>query len=208
VKRSVWASIGAGVIVVVGLGVFAACSGDEPAPTVRSTSEATAEPGADEWTRGELAAALFESADTGALGTAAGAVPNSAGPNPATIEVTAVHASATSTLVWFTLLNVDDSDPTLHPEGFNADEPGALDIRGITLVDAVLGQRLRPFVGHPVADDTLGSPLCACSNAPLQMSTKGQLLSAVFPALDPGAATVTLELAGFPAIEDLPVTRD
>ncbi|QTE29961.1 hypothetical protein [Pengzhenrongella sicca] len=205
--------VGTAAFAVVVLAGLAACSSDDPAPDP-ATSAASSDPDptatdADPaWTGASLATALFDAPIAAApLATVTGALASDTTPIPATIEVTQVRASADSTLVTFTLKNVDDSDPTVNPKAFNADQPGTFDIRGITLIDAVAKQRLQPYVGRPVDDLEVGLPLCACSDAPLQMSTEGQLLSAIFPPLDEGTKTVTLELVGFPLLEDLPVSR-
>jgi len=187
IRLAVGASLA--VLALIGLG---ACTSDgaDPAPTSSSSADA-----AETWTSTDLAAALFAApATSGSLATVTGAVPSTATPNPATVEVTEVRANSTSTLVRFTLRNVD--------------EPGTFDIRGITLIDTAATLRLQPYIGRLANELTMGNPLCACSDAPLQMSKQGQLLSAVFPPLAASSTTVTLELLGFPLLENLTVTRD
>lgn len=208
-KRSrIAAAVGAVAVVAVGLVVFSSCSADEdPVPTP-TAGETTAPAGDDEgWTRAELEALVFEG-DIGTstvLGSASGEVRSRPTPFPAEVEVTEVTAGPASTLVRFTLSNVDDSTPLLGLESFNARTPLTRDIRDIAIVDGTLGQRLQPFIG--VQADKPDTSICTCAAAPAQMSTEGQLLSGTFPPLDPGTTTVTVEIPGFPAIEDVPVTR-
>jgi hypothetical protein len=119
--------------------------------------------------------------------------------------VTEVVADESGTTVRFTLVNLQDTHPLLGLEAFNEWRPLATDIRDVAMVDPVAAQRYLPYVGWTSAD--ADDSLCACSAAPLHMSTAGQLLSATFPALDPSTDTVSLEVPGFPAVDDLPVTR-
>ena len=207
--RSVGAAARAGAVVVGGLLVLAACTGGDdpdPGPATPSAEETEA---ADGWTREDLTAAVFEG-DIGTsqvLGTAEGQVVGPSSAFPASVEVTEVHAGSSSTLVRFTLRNVDDSDPLLPLEGFNARTPLTRDVRDIALVDAAANVRLQPFLAVPQSGERNES-FCTCAAAPLQMSQEGQLLSATFPPLDAGTTTVSLELPNFSVIEDLPVTRD
>jgi len=200
---------GRAAAVVVGLLVLAGCTGgDEPDEGAPQTPTADATQAPDGWTRAELATAVFEG-DIGTaevLGRADGQVVGPSTSFPATVEVTAVEAGTSSTLVRFTLRNVDDSDPLLPLEGFNSRTPMTRDVRDIALVDADANVRLQPFLAVPQSGDRTES-FCTCAAAPLQMSQEGQLLSATFPPLDAGTTTVSLELPNFPVIEGLPVSR-
>lgn len=211
-RKLVYAAIGAAVLVVVALVVFAACSGGGESPSPEPTGSASSAPvdeAAAGWTRQEIATALFEG-DLGTvedLGTAVGELVGPSSSFPAEVTVTQVSAGRASTLVRFTLANVDDSDPLLPLHAFNAARPLTRDIRDVALVDPAQNLRFLPFLGQLDPDDPMKS-FCTCSAAPLQMSQEGQLLSATFPPLPEGTTTVSLELPGFPLIENLPVTRD
>ncbi|MGN8246573.1 hypothetical protein ACTHAM_000237 [Cellulomonas soli] len=191
---------------LAGVLVLAGCTGDdEPDPTA-SASAAAPEPARD-WSRAEIEELVFEG-DLGTstvLGSAEGQVPDLVDVLPARIDVTKVEADEASTVVWFTLVNLQDTDPLLDLAAFNEWRPLATDIRDVAMVDPVAEQRYQPYVGWTSADED--NSLCACASAPLHMSTVGQLLSATFPALDPTTGTISLEVPGFPAIEGLPVTR-
>ncbi|MCL3859931.1 hypothetical protein [Actinotalea sp. K2] len=211
-KKPLLIGLGSVGVVVVGLVAFAACTPSDPEPTPGPTSsaspDATQEPEADGWTRAEIAAALFDG-DIGTsevLGSVDGQVTGPSSAYPATIEVTDVLAGQESTLVRFTLRNVDDSDPLVPLEAFNAATPLTRDTRDVALVVSAEDQRLQPFLA--VTDGDRTTSFCTCSTAPVQMSQRGQLLSATFPPLDAGTEQVSLELPGFPLVEDLPVRRD
>ncbi len=118
--------------------------------------------------------------------------------------MTAVVADASSTIVQFTLVNTQDTDPLLQFSAFNALHPLFSDIRDIAIVDPGAEQRLQPYIGQLPGKEL---DLCSCSYSPLQMSSAGQLLSGIFPPLDPSSTTVTVEIPGFPPVEDVPVTR-
>lgn len=194
--------------VALGLGALTACSAaDEPEPTSGPTSPA---PDASEertgWTAAEIESVVLGTlpADD-VLGSAEGAVPDRYGDHPAVVEVTAVRATDRTTVVWFTLRNVEDGSASLPLEAFNTRSPLTMDVRDVALVDVASGVRYQPYLGVSVQDDT--KSFCTCAHAPKQITTKGQLLSATFPAIPEGTTTVALELAGFPLIEDLPVAH-
>ncbi|WP_024286151.1 hypothetical protein [Cellulomonas sp. KRMCY2] len=201
-------------VVVLGLVAFLLTRGDEPSTPDPSgaagpTGSATPEAEPEDWTRAEIAQALFtgDVGTTEVLGSATGAVRDPAHPFPASIEVTDVHAGQASTVVRFTLTNVDDSDPLISLFAFNSLSPLTRDVRDVALVVPQEDARLQPFLAVPVDPDKDGS-FCTCSAAPLQMSREGQLLSATFLPLGEGTTTVSLEVPGFPLVENLPVTRD
>jgi hypothetical protein len=197
-------ALAAGIAVVTVLAV-SACTGDDPAPDPAPTGGGTSS--ADEgWTREQLED-LVMTGDIGTgtvLGEAAGEVPSTPTAYPASIEVTQVLAGPSSTLVRFTLRGTDDSAPLLSLDSFNKATPLTDDIRDIALVDEANDQRLQPFLG--VQDGVADTSFCTCAAAPGQMTTAGQLLSGTFPALDPSTTSVTLEVPGFPVVEDIPVT--
>jgi len=187
--------------------LLAGCSsgGADPQPAPTEAAATADSPG--DWTRAELERAVLEG-DVGTstvLGTATGALEDGSRSHPAVVEVTEVVADDVTTLVRFALRNVDDSDPVLPLSMFNRRTPLTDDIRDVAIVDPGRGQRLLPFVGISQTDASVS--LCSCSGSPAKMSQVGQPLSATFPALDPGTTSVSLELPGFPVIEDLPVTR-
>jgi len=198
----------AGAVALLTAVVLTSCTGDDdPSPTGSgSATGGGSESSAPSMTRAELESAVFDGESGGGevLGSAEGAVPDQASPRPARIDVTAVLADETSTTVWFTLVNTEDTDPLLQLSAFNAQRPLANDIRDIALVDPGAKVRYQPWVGQLVGED---SSICTCSNAPLGMSDVGQLLSGAFPPIDPSTSTVTFEVPGFAPIEDLPVTR-
>lgn len=201
------------VALVLGLGIFVACSvggeepngnGASPTPSDPSTSDV---PTQDQgWSLDEVSAALYGGADDVVIGSVEGAVPDRASPHPALVEVTEVRAYEDSTVVRFRLRNVDDSDPLLSLDSFNRQTPLTKDIRDVALVDVANDVRLQPFLGVPVDGERRGS-FCTCSAHPTQMSQVGQTLSGTFPPLDPSADEVTFEVPGFPPLEGLPVTR-
>lgn len=206
-RKPVWVAIGVGAIIATGFVVFASCSGNGPGPRSTVTSGATSGPEAKGWTRKEIATALFEGdmRTSAVLGAVTGAVPDYAKPKPARIEVTEVRASEVGTLVRFTLKNVDGSDPLLSSAAFNHKSPLTFDIRDVALIDAAQNLRLQPYLG--VLPSNRDFSISTCSGMPLQMSQAGDWLSATFPPLNKGTTTVALELAGFPLIEGLPVSR-
>jgi len=204
---------GLAAVVVVVLAVVVACSMGSDGKSAPPTSTATTGPSstpdasAQGMTREQLQDAVF-SGDVGSstvLGQADGKVPDRTKDLPARIEVTEVTASATSTLVRFTLKNAKDGQADLSLDAFNARTPLTRDIRDVAIVDPVGKQRYQPYVGVSTSDKD--ASLCACSAAPLVMTSTGQLLSATFPAVDPGATTISLVVPGFPEIANLPVTR-
>jgi hypothetical protein len=201
-------TVALGAAALVTVVVLTGCTGqDDPSPTGSGSARpAASESAGPSMTRAELEKAVFEGESGGGevLGSADGAVPDPADPRPARIDVTSVVADETSTTVRFTLVNIQDTDPLLQLSAFNAQRPLANDIRDIALVDTAAQQRYQPYVGQLVGSD---STSCACSNAPLSMSTQGQLLSGIFPPLDPSTSTVTLEIPGFAPVEGLAVTR-
>ena len=124
---------------------------------------------------------------------------------PARIDVTEVTAGPTSTLVRFTLVSTGTGKSNIGLGAFNAARPVTAAIRDVAIVDAAAKQRYLPYIGASVQDAQ--KTLCACSTAPVTMSSVGQLMSATYPALDPSATSITLSVPGFPDIVNLPVTR-
>ncbi len=187
--------------------MLAACSSDDPSPKPAPT-EAVATQASDEWTVEEVERAVLEGdiGTSSVLATVTGALVDGPRSIPAEVEVTEVAADEASTLVRFTLRGVDDSSPTLPLTFFNQLRPLADDIRDVAIVDAGAGLRLLPFVG--VSQVNADKTLCSCSGSPARMSQVGQPLSATFPPLDAGTTTISLELPGFPVVEDLPVERN
>ncbi|KQY24366.1 hypothetical protein ASD16_02130 [Cellulomonas sp. Root485] len=204
--RSTARTFAIGALSLAAAVVLVGCTGDDdPSPT-GSSSVQPSESSAESMTRAELESAVFdeESGSSEVLGSAEGAVPDPLAPHPARIDVNAVIADETSTTVWFTLVNTEDTDPLLQFSAFNKLRPLSDDIRDIALVDTVAEQRLQPYIGQRAGTD---SNRCTCSDAPLGMSSVGMLLSGVFPPVEQSTSTVTLEIPGFAPIENLPVTR-
>ncbi|GEM_PF-1227769 len=190
--------------------LVAGCTGEDD-PNTSPSSGTSATQGGDDptaMTREELQDAVFEG-DLGTstvLGSVEGAVPDPAKTLPARIDVTSVTADEVSTVVRFTLANLEDTDPLVQLSAFNEFRPLAGDIRDVAIVDTTASQRLRPYVGYQgeVGQD---AGICTCSDAPLQMSRVGQFLSATFPPLDPSTTEISVEIPGFPAVENVAVTR-
>jgi len=203
---------GIAAVLVVVLAVVVACSmqgSDQKTapPTATSTGSPTPDPTAQGMTREQLQDAVFNG-DVGSstvLGQADGKVPDRTKDLPAHIDVTEVTASATSTLVRFTLKNAKDGQADLSLEAFNQRTPLTRDIRDVAIVDPVGQQRYQPYVGVSSTDKDV--TVCACSSAPVVMTSTGQLLSATFPPVDAEATTISLVVPGFPEIKGLPVTR-
>ncbi|WP_258726151.1 hypothetical protein [Cellulomonas sp. NS3] len=207
-RNRTWGVV-AGAVAAVGVGlvVLASCSpDDEPGPGATSTAGASSSTGGDTWTRAELQELVFEG-DVGTssvLGSVSGEIPSRPTPFPAEIEVTEVSAGSESTLVRFTLRN-DGEEVSPSLESFNRRTPLTKDIRDIAIVDTTLGARLQPFLGVQASAPDVS--MCTCADAPKQVTDAGQLLSGTFPPLDPGTTTITVEIPGFPPVEDVPVTR-
>ncbi len=207
--RKLWLSLVGAVVLVVGaVLVLVSCTGGDGAPAPTGTRPSTPAGEDDGMTRAELQDSVFDG-DVGSsdvLGSVEGKVPDRTKDIPGRIDVTEVLATENSTLVRFTLVNTQDTDPLLDLSAFNQSRPLARDIRDVAIVDTTGEQRYLPWIGTTGVEGDDRS-LCTCATAPVQFSGIGQLLSATFPAIDPSAATVTVEVPGFPPVEDVPVTR-
>ena len=123
--RSTARTFAIGALSLAAAVVLVGCTGDDdPSPT-GSSSVQPSESSAESMTRAELESAVFdeESGSSEVLGSAEGAVPDPLAPHPARIDVNAVIADETSTTVWFTLVNTEDTDPLLQFSAFNKLRP-------------------------------------------------------------------------------------
>lgn len=201
-----------GVVLAVAVGIWVVVSGsggapgpDDPDPTPTASGgttepEETQEPGV---TAEELSAAVFE-ATTEPLATVEGEIFRRPDVIPGVVEVTDVYAGRSSTVVRFTLKALDDDAPGVPLEAFNRNRMITDDIRDVAVVDPVAGLRLQPFVGGNSEPDAF----CTCSTSPRGVTTNGLQLTATFPPLDQGTTTASVEIPGFPVLEDVPVRRD
>lgn len=200
------------VVVVIGLVIFVACSAsdDEPAgPGGTAPPEGTVSPsaGPEEQDLGvtveELSAALFD-AQEDVLASVDGEIPHRTEPIPGTVEITDVYAGPTSTVLRFTLIAKDDSHPAIPLEAFNQSRTITGDIRDVSLIDEGAQVRLQSFVG---GNSFPWDSYCACSTNPRGVTTAGLPLTATFPPVE-GGDMVTVEIRGFPPLENIPVRRD
>lgn len=212
-RRTVLLIAAVGAVLAIAVGIWIVLSGGDdgpgPDPDPDPTSSSSGEPTAPEETEDpglsveELSAAVFD-ATSEPLATVEGEIFRRPAPIPGVVEVTDVHAGRSSTVVRFTLKALDDNQLGVPLEAFNRLRTITDDIRDVAMIDPVAGLRLQPFVGGHSPPDAY----CTCSRSPRGVTTSGLQLTAVFPPLDPGTTTASVEIPGFPVLEDVPVRRD
>jgi len=81
------------------------------------------------------------------------------------------------------------------------------DVRETEIVVPQENMRLMPYTAVRNKDESQGDR-CLCTHGFTRLSAAVPvLMSASFPALAPGIDTISLDVPGFPVIENLPVTR-
>jgi hypothetical protein len=127
---------------------------------------------------------------------------------PATVEVVAVQASATATVLRWRLRPTDGQAHEtgtfkLIPVGQTA---GYTDVRDVRLIDRRTQQyslaSLYVREGNPK-----GKRYCLCSDLPTTIPPAGVTLTGEYPALPATATEVDVAVPGLPVVKGVPVTR-
>lgn len=122
------------------------------------------------------------------------------GEAPAIAEILSVDRDARATrLVW--RLSSRSGTIRLDPNTLRVDS--GVDAQDVDLVDPQAQQRLKPYRYR----DEINFAQCICSSVPIRLDERGQVLYGLYPPLGEGTSTVTVEIPGFPAIEDVPVSE-
>lgn len=210
-------SAGVGALVLL-FGISACSSGDAaPDPTVSSdgqTSTSTEAPGPEpEQTKDpreiaqeiEAAVAVAEPdlIVAGKLPT-----PGRSRTFSAELAVLAVEATDSSTRLVFALRNTSGEDETVDPGVFNERTPLMGGVRDVTITDPTAEKVLLPYLAYPDGEDPITTSFCACSDGPLSLVDDWFTLYATLPPLDPATSSVTVAVADFEPVADVPVTRN
>jgi hypothetical protein len=190
------------VALLVGV-ALAGCTGggDEPPAQAGPTGGGTASAGVDP---DQVSADLLDRAGRAPepVATADGVlqVQGAGGAeSPGRVEILSVQRSERGTLLSWRVSS-GSGRAQLKPDTFRTDATG-LDTQGVEIVDTTGEQRLLPYRYR----DETGFSRCICSTTPVDVDEHGQVLYGLYPALAVGAQTVSVEIPGFPALEDVPV---
>lgn len=125
---------------------------------------------------------------------------------PGVVTVDSVTASSHSTQLRFKLFTTEPGEVSVDYHMFNEFSPLTTDIRDVALENEAQGIRLLPLLGTGQNDLANKERFCICSNSPKTVDEHGVTLDATFAPLPQGTSTITVDIPGFDAIENIPVS--
>lgn len=126
---------------------------------------------------------------------------------PAELAVLAVEASESSTRLVIALRSTTGEEESLDYAALNVRTPLNPGIRDVSVTDPTAERVLMPSLAYEKGKDPLTESFCLCSNSPKTLNESWFPVYATLPALDPATSAVTVNVPGFEAVPDVPVTR-
>lgn len=193
------------LLALVAAGTLAGCSGtpddEKPGPTASSASSSPTPSGRtpEQLSAEVLAAAASEAEAARPIGSASG---ETKGRTRLTIDVLAIEPVSAGTLVTMRFSG-EGAAGLAGPAGFADERYGAQSFaRTLALVDrTVTKSRYLPLQFDDYRE------ACACPALAMKIGAQGQTVTALYPPLPQGVATVDLEANDILTVEGLPVGR-